>query len=305
MAGESGGRVTTNEPGGNGRSGDPAGATGARGAVRHRWVVRTADGDEMATSTRLATSWPLLRMYAVRQFHLRYRQSSLGLAWTLVQPIVLVGIYGFVFYEVLGVDTGDLPYLSVVWIGITVWMYVQAGVQQGTVSLLNDAWLLGRVWFPREIIPLAPVVSGLIDLAVAGGILVVIVFVQGGTVSLPLLAVPLVLALLVVWVAALSLITGTITIFFRDMATLVALGLRLLFIATPVMYPATTIPVEYAWMNSVNPFAVVVNALRDVLLLQVWPDWRLLALHGAIGAGLFATGLRYLRAVERRMVDIV
>jgi len=276
-------------------------------ADRHRWVVRTPDGDQMAASTRLATSWPLLRMYAVRQFRLRYRQSALGLGWTVVQPLALVAIYGFIFYNVLGIQTDekDGPFLSVVWIGITVMMYLQAAIQSGTVSLVNDAWLLARVWFPREIIPLAPVIAGLLDLAVTGGILVVIVAVQGATPSWPLLALPLVVALLVVWVAALPLIPAALPVFFRDMATIVSLCLRLLFIATPVFYSQRVVPEEYGWIQAVNPFAVVVNNIRHIILGQVWPNWELVALHGVVGVGLFAGGLWYIRAVERRMVDVV
>lgn len=276
-------------------------------ASGHKWVIRTPDGDEMATRSRLASSWPLLRMYASRQFNLRYRQSSLGLAWTVVQPVAIVAIYGLVFFYLLGIKTEprDGPYLSVLWIGITAWMYVMACVQAGTVSLLNDAWLIGRVWFPREIIPLAPVVAGLVDLAVAGAILVIVVAVQGASFSLALVSIPVVLAVLIVWAAALSLIFGAVTVFFRDMTTIVALGLRLLFISTPVMYAASVVPPEWRWLHAVNPFAVVINNLRAIILGEVWPNWELLALHGAIGATLFYAGLWYIRAVERRMVDIV
>lgn len=283
---------------------DPA-APADHSAVDHKWIVRTPDGDEMAATTRLATSWPLLRMYAKRQFHLRYRQSALGIAWTVVQPVLLVGIYGFIFNAILKVDPGDFPYLSLAWIGMTVWMYVQASVQAGTVSLMSDAWLIGRVWFPREIVPLAPVVASLIDLGVATAILIPIVGLQGGTLGIEMVTIPLMLLVLVLWVSAMSVITATITVFFRDMATLVSLALRLLFIATPVMYPANTVPVQYRWMNAVNPFAQVVINLRNVILAHDWPNFRLLGLHALVGAALCWLGLRYLRAVERRMVDII
>lgn len=274
-------------------------------AEAHDWVVRTADSDQMSTRTRLVTSWPLLKMYAMRQVRLRYSQSVLGFSWTFVQPIAIMAIYGFVFTQFLEVDGGGQPYLAVAWTGLTVWMYVQATVQQGTVALRNDAWLLGRVWFPREIIPLAPVLGGLIDLAVAAGILVAIVLVQGVGLSYHLIALPFVLAVLLVWVAALSLLTATITIFFRDMATIVSLGLRLAFIATPVMYPAKFIPDEFGWVTAANPFAQVVENTRAIVLAHVWPNWEILLLHGAVGGALLAISLWYLRAVERRMVDVI
>ena len=293
---------------------DTGEAFGARPIVRrrkaapitdHAWVVRTADSTEMPLATRLRTSWPLLRMYSMRQIQLRYRQSVLGLSWTVVQPVAIMAIYGSIFTIFLKVDGGGLPYLSVAWAGLTVWMYVQAAVQMGTVSLQNDAWLLGRVWFPREIIPLAPVVAGLIDLAVAGVILFGIVIFQGLGLSIHLLALPLIVAVLVAWCAAISVFCAAITIFMRDMATIVSLGLRLLFIATPVMYPETTVPVHLRWVNAANPFAVVTNTTRATVLSHVWPNWGLLGFHLLIGGVLFVGALWYLTAIERRIVDVV
>lgn len=274
-------------------------------ASSHDWIIRTPDGDQMRASVRVSTSWPLLRMYAVRQVQLRYRQSALGLSWTLVQPIAIMAIYGFIFTQFFEVDGGDAPYLSMAWTGLTIWAFVQVTLQTGTVSLLNDAYMLSRVWFPREIIPLAPVVAGLVDLAAAAAILVPIVIIQGVGFSINVLALPLILYVLLVWVTASCLLASTITIFFRDMATIVGLGLRLLFIATPVMYPASLVPPQFGWVLAANPFAVIVNNTRNVILAHVWPNWDLLALHAVVGTALVVVGLKYLRSVERRMVDII
>ena len=183
--------------------------------------------------------------------------------------------HGRSFNQFFQVGGGEFPYLSMAWTGLTIWGFVQVTIQMGALSLLNDAYMLSRVWFPREIIPLAPVVGGLVDLGAAALILVPLVMLQG------------------------------ITIFFRDMATIVGLGLRLLFIATPVMYEASVVPPKFGWVLAANPFAVIVNNTRTVLLAHVWPNWELLAFHGALGAFFLFVGLKYLRAVERRMVDIV
>jgi lipopolysaccharide transport system permease protein len=273
-------------------------------ASEHPWVVRTADATVMPTRERLRTALPLLRMYSLRQIQLRYRQSLLGLAWTVVQPVAIMAIYGFIFSAFLDVNGGGLPYLSMAWTGLTVWMFVQAALQMGTVSLQNDSWLLGRVWFPREIIPLAPVVAGLIDLLVAAVILLAIVVVQGVGLSVHAVTLVLPMAVLVVWCAAVSVFTATITVFLRDMATIVGLGLRLLFIATPVMYPEQSVPEHLRWINAVNPFASVVVNTRAALLSHEWPNWELLAFHLVTGSALLALAMWYLRSVERRMVDV-
>ncbi len=271
----------------------------------HRWVVRTPDGDKIAAATRLSTMWPLLRMYSVRSLRLRFRQSALGLSWTIFQPIAILAIYGFVFTRFLNVTGGGLPYLSVAWAGLTVWMFIQAGVQGGTVALLGDAWIISKVWFPREVVPMAPVAAGLVDLAVALVLLLVIVIVQGVGLSYQIVALPLVLAVIVIWVMAVTMFAATITVFFRDMATIIALGLRLAFIATPVMYPQSQMPPQYNWLAEINPITVVINGVRDTVLMHTWPSWKLLAAQALLGSALLFVALRYLRAVERRMVDII
>lgn len=287
------------------RSGSTTGDSGSHSAVTHKWVIRTAEADQIPTTTRLITSYPLLMMYARRQVQLRYRQSVLGLSWTLVQPVAIMAIYGFIFTQFLQVNGGGDPYLSMAWSGLTIWMYVQATLQVGVVALLNDAYMLGRVWFPREIIPLAPVVAGFVDLAAAGAVLVVLVIVQGEGIGINWICLPVILVVLVVWTAAISVITATLNVFLRDLATIVGLGLRLLFIATPVMYPAKLVPKNLGWVNAGNPFAVIIDNVRAVMLGQDWPNWRLLAFHGTIGTVLLLVGLWYLRAVERRMVDVI
>jgi lipopolysaccharide transport system permease protein len=133
----------------------------------------------------------------------------------------------------------------------------------------------------------------------------VLAIVQGVGISYHAVAVPAPILVLMLWVAAACVFTGTITIFFRDMATIVALGLRLAFIATPVMYTANLIPEEYRWINATNPLTVVVEGVRRCVLGHTWPDWPLLAFHGAVGAVLLVLALKYLRTVERRMIDVV
>jgi lipopolysaccharide transport system permease protein len=274
-------------------------------AVTHKWVIRTSEADQIPAVTRWSTSWPLLVMYSKRQVQLRYRQSALGLAWTLIQPIAIMAIYGFVFTQFLDVSSEGDPYLSMAWSGLTVWMFVQAALQSGVMSLLNDSYMIGKIWFPREIIPLAPVMAGLVDLGTAGIVLVGVVLVQGASIGLNWISLLPIFVVLMVWVSAISVFTATLNIFLRDLATIVGLGLRLMFIATPVMYPASVVPLNLSWVLTMNPFAVIINNVRAVMIGGDWPNWELLALHFVLGSVFLYGALWYLRAVERRMVDVI
>jgi lipopolysaccharide transport system permease protein len=283
----------------------PASAADRHSAVTHKWVIRTSEADQIPTVTRWSTSWPLLVMYSKRQVQLRYRQSALGLAWTLIQPIAIMAIYGFVFTQFLDVSSDGDPYLSMAWSGLTVWMFVQATLQSGVMSLLNDSYMLGKIWFPREIIPLSPVMAGLVDLGMAGIVLVVVVLAQGASIGINWIALVPIFVVLMLWVSAISVFTATLNIFLRDLATIVGLGLRLMFIATPVMYPATVVPLNLSWVLTTNPFAVVIVNVRAVMIGGDWPNWELIVLHGVLGAAFLSVSLWYLRSVERRMVDVI
>ena len=269
------------------------------------WVIRTDRREHIPFATRWATAVPLLRIYARRRVHLRYRQSALGFTWAVVQPVAIVAIYWLVFTQFLDIDDGDVPYLSMAWSGLTIWTFTQGAIQASTTSFLDDSYLLGRVSFPREVIPLAPVAAGLIDLALAAAILMLIAVAQGASIGLTAVFIPIIGLILVVWVAAVCIIVATLTVFLRDLATVVALTLRLAFIATPVMYPASLVPDNLAWILNINPFAVLITVLRDVLLAGVWPNFGLVAAQALAGTALLGVGFWYLRVVERRIVDVI
>lgn len=303
---------TSNERTGGDSSTPPnhGGAVGADNAspadlTNRAWVIRTARREHIPFATRWATAVPLLRIYARRRVRLRYRQSALGFTWAIAQPVAIVAIYWLVFTRFLAIDDGDLPYLSMAWSGLTIWTFTQAAVQASTTSFLDDSYLLGRVAFPREVIPLAPVAAGLIDLALATAILVLIAIAQGASIGLTALFVPIIGMILVVWVAALCILVATLTVFLRDLTTVVALTIRVAFIATPVMYPSSLVPDDLAWILNINPFAVLISALRDVLLAGVWPNFGLVAAQGLAGTALLGVAFWYFRAVERRIVDVL
>jgi ABC-type polysaccharide/polyol phosphate export permease len=141
--------------------------------------------------------------------------------------------------------------------------------------------------------------------ALAGlALLAVVAVVEGVNLAVTVVAVPAIAAVLLVWVAALSLLLATVTVFFRDLRHVLPFAIQLGFIVTPVMYPSTILPARFHWVTVVNPFAVVIEATRDVVLRHVWPDWSLLAVVGAAGVMALGAALAYCRSVELRFADL-
>ena len=254
---------------------------------------------------RLDRSWSLIRVLSARQFRARYRQSALELAWGLITPVVVLAVYGIVLTRVFEADGGGVPYLSLVWTGMVAWTTFATALGSGVYSIIGSADMVSKVYFPREVLPLAVVGASLVDLTIGLVVFVPLLAVQVQDVSPAVVAVGPVLVVLLVWTAGVAVLLATLAVFLRDTLHATKLLLQVGFFASPVMYPTSLLPPDLAWWASVNPLAVCMVALRDATVFHRWPDWRLLAIHAAIGCALLAGAVALCRQVEDRMVDVL
>lgn len=248
--------------------------------------------------------WPLLWSLSEREFRSRYRQSLLAIAWSLFQPILLVAVYAIFFKGILDVSGGGVPYLSFILAGLVPWRLVVSSLG-ATTTLTDNVNVITKVYFPRELVPLSHVVTALVDLAIGTVILVAVAWVQGYAPGLEMVALPLIYLLVVTVSAAAIIFAATLAVFIRDVALAMPMLLQLVFFASPIMYPPDQLPPWLEWLSFLNPFAVAVNALRDVMFAGVWPDWPLLLGHLVVAMGWFVASVAYVRSVEHRLVDVV
>jgi ABC-type polysaccharide/polyol phosphate export permease len=276
---------------------------GSRPGFDGRWTVlrpessrRPAVGD--------VSAWTLLRASATRDIQARYRESTGRGIWNLVQPVTMLLIYGWVFTRVFRATGEGLPYWSMAWTGIVCWQFVTHAVQMGMWSFIHQAGTLPKVWFPRIIVPLTPGTAALMDLGIGLVTVVVLAGFQGILPTETLIALPVPILVLLIWAAAGAIWVAPLAVFVRDLTTAIPLVIRLGFFATPIMYSAATLEAEgLGWLADWNPFAVVITAVRDVMLAGVWPDWRHLAIQAVAGLLVLGSGALYLRRVEHRLVD--
>lgn len=281
----------------------PGRATAVPESFDGSWTVHRTVGTRRPTRGDVSTV-TLLRAAASRELQTRYRESTGRGVWNFVQPVTMLLIYGFVFTRVFRATGDGLPYWSMAWAGIVVWQYVVHGVQMGMWSFIHQAATLPKVWFPRVVVPLTPATAGLMDLGIGLATVVVLGAFQGVTPSVTMLALPVPVLLLIVWVAAGALWVAPLSVFVRDLTTAIPLVMRLGFFASPVMYSATLMQEEgLGWLADWNPVAVVITGVRDVMLAGAWPDWRHMVIHMVAGLLALGSGLLYLRRIENRLVD--
>jgi lipopolysaccharide transport system permease protein len=276
----------------------PAPAARVRSAAAGRW-----EHDRLRDRIRLAM--PLLLAWSRKEYSVRYRQSLLGLAWSVVQPLAILAIFGGIMARVLHVSHDGLPYISFAYAGLVAWTFVSSVLLITAQSLIAASPVLGKVYFPREVVPLAQVFAFAIDLVIGTAILLVILRVQGISWSIHLIALLPIYLVLITWVATVSVLSATLTVFIRDLRYVMPLVVQLLFISSPIMYSPSQFPHSVAWINSVNPVAVLIGAIRDAALLHNWPDWSLVGPQAGVAVVGFVLVIAYVRSVEPRIVDVM
>ncbi len=267
-------------------------------------VIITSGGiQQYGRFGRIHAVLPLVRLWVIRDLRSRYRQSVLRSSWSIIQPTALLLTYGWVFTAVLDVPQGGIPYLSFAWAGLVVYNFAAQSLTIGVGSIIDAGDIVQKVYFPREVLPLAVVGVAASDMLGTVVILVVLGWVQVGHPTIHLIGSMAGLVVMIVWVAAGSILAGTLAVRFRDIRHAMPLFLRVLFILSPIMYSVDLLGPNGVWISRLNPLAVCMEALRDGVLSREWPNWSLLGLHAIAGLTLLTVCMPIVRRAELLISD--
>jgi lipopolysaccharide transport system permease protein len=247
----------------------------------------------------------LLWSWTARNVRARYQQSALGWLWAVVQPAAQVTIFTLIFTLFVPVDTGDIPYPVFSYVAIVPWTLLAASLTDMSQSLIANMNLVTKIYFPREILPIAAMLARLMDFGVAAILLVVLMVIYKVVLSpLILLYLPLILAIQLLLMLGLGLASSAANVFFRDVQSLITLILQLWFYASPIIYPVSMVPERLRLLYFLNPMAGVLEAYRDVLLNAQAPGSYLIP-SALISLIIFLGGFWFFKKVEFQFADIV
>lgn len=255
----------------------------------------------------------LLRSLAAKEFKVRYKNAALGFLWTILNPLLLMLVLTFVF-RMMGARFGDMDsskYPAFVLCGLVPWTFMAHSLSQSTASLLDNASLIRKVYFPREIIPLSSILANFVNFLLS---LVVLFFFLLASRLLPsvwMFALPLIVIAELLFVIGISLIASSLNAFYRDVAYIVEALLLVWWWGTPIFYPHQMVqnaqavsPLMYRFYMA-NPMAAVVVSLRQILLERRFPDVTLLVTLFAGAILSFVLGVVIFRRRQGVIADFV
>lgn len=248
----------------------------------------------------------LLAFLIWRDVKIRYKQTAIGAAWAILQPVAVMGALTFALGRVVGVPDAAVPYWLFVLCGLVPWTFFASAVSQTGVSVVNNQNLVTKVYFPRILLPLSASGLAAVDFLVGFFVLVVAALAAGVVPGASALALPLVLAVLVLVATGLGVFLAALTVRFRDFRLVVPLILQLWMFLTPAIYDQAgrTVGPNTELVLLANPVQAIVLNFRAALFGLPF-DWSGLGVAGAIGVVLFLAGGWYFRRTERAFADII
>jgi lipopolysaccharide transport system permease protein len=246
----------------------------------------------------------LLGVLVMRDVKVRYKQTVLGAAWVVLRPLLTVAIFTVIFGMLVRIPSDGYPYAVFVYAALLPWTFFAGAVAASGNSLVGSAGLIGKVYFPRLIVPFASVGAGLVDFAVSAAFLLVLMPLLGAGWSLSLLAVPLLLLPILLLALGVGTLFSALTVAYRDFVGVMGFMLQIWMYATPVIYPSSLVPERWRWVLHLNPMSGLVEGFRSAFLGRPF-DIVPIAVSSAVAAAAFMIGIAYFAKVERRFADII
>lgn len=259
----------------------------------------------MAGAKEFIRARDLLWEWVGRTLQARYQQSLLGWLWAVIQPVVQTLIFALVFTRIVPVDTGETPYLVFSYVGTVAWAFLAMSLADMTNSLVENMNLVNKIYFPREVLPVASMLARLMDLGVAWVLFVALaIYFQLPLLSPALVFLPSVLLVQVLLVTGLGLMCAAGNVFVRDVRSVLVLLTQVWFYASPVIYPVSAVPAPVRPFYSLNPMVGIIEAYRAVLLRGEAPDPSL-ATAAVVSVVVFAVGYTQFKKSEFRFADLI
>ncbi len=246
----------------------------------------------------------LLYFLIWRDVKVRYKQTALGATWALIQPLFTTIIFTLFFGRLAGIPSDGIPYPLFALAGLIPWTFFANSITNSGNSLVGSSHLITKVYFPRMIIPCAAVGAGVIDLAIAFGLMAVMMIWYSVHLSFNLLMLPVLVLLTMLLAIGIGMLMSALNVKYRDIRYALPFGIQLWMFASPIIYPVTLVPEQWRWLLQLNPMAGIIDGYRSAIFGKPF-DWQALAIATAITTGMLVYSAFHFRRMEKTFADIV
>ncbi|MGH9783738.1 MAG: ABC transporter permease [Terriglobia bacterium] len=269
-------------------------------------VIRIGSGQEPLLD-RLRELWryrELLYFLAWRDVKVRYRQTLLGVAWAVLQPLLTMLLFTIFFGKLAGMPSDGIPYALFAYAGLLPWTFFANAVTNSGESLIANPDLVGKVYLPRVFVPTAAVVACLVDFAVAFGLLIGLLAYYRVAIAPGILLLPPLVVLTTLFALAVGLWAAAVNVKYRDVRYALPFAIQLGLFASPVIYPATLVPESWRALLLLNPLTGIIEGYRAALFGRPL-DWIALGASTALTAAALLYATRYFRRMEAHFADLI
>ena len=270
-------------------------------------VPTIIDAQQPAAGTAIE-AWrrrELLSFLVWRDVKVRYKQTALGVAWAVLQPLATMVVFSIFFGQLAQMPSDGVPYPLFAFAALVPWSYFASAMAQGSNALLASQALVSKVYFPRILIPLAAVVTPLVDAGVSLVVLGALSAWYGHVPSLAMVWLPAFVALAVATAFGVVLFLSAVNVVYRDVRYVLPFLTQIWMFATPVAYPASLLPDQWRWIYALNPMVAVVEGFRWALLGTTVLDARMLAASVSAAGFAVVLGIWYFRRLEATFADVI
>ncbi len=243
----------------------------------------------------------LLKNNVKKEIRGKYKNSALGVVWTFLNPLLQLLVYALIFPLIL---RSTQPYYVVfVCVGLVPWTFFTTVVSQSAWTIISNGNIVKKVYFPREILPISIVTSGMINFLISTLIIVAFCFIYGLGLTKYIIFFPIVLIIQYVLQLAIAFILSAITVYFRDLEHFIQIILQVMFYATPIVYAAQDIPAAFQMVMQLNPMAHIINGYRSIFYYQTMPDLKALFILLAISIVACIAGYFIFRKLQKGFAE--
>jgi lipopolysaccharide transport system permease protein len=246
----------------------------------------------------------LLYFLTWRDIKLRYRQTLLGAAWAIIQPLFAMLLFTVFFGRLVRIPTDNIPYPLFAYAGLLPWTFFANAVTNSANSLVGSTSLITKVYFPRMIIPAAPVLAGLVDLAVAFALLIPLLIYYGTRITFQLLLLPVFICLAMLLAFGVGMLMAALNVTYRDVRYALPFVVQLWLFASPVIYPLSIVPPKWKWLVSLNPMTGIIEGFRSSLFGRPL-DWTTISIAFAVSLFIVVFSLYFFRRSEASFADVI